>query len=439
MPTLRQPGTGLRRVATAVAAALLITGAAAGLPSTAAAAPGAQDRTAASPADTRTTAAAPAAPAGAAVAAAAPELLLGQSTRAAWDDFHSFGQDADGGSVYYELRSGDWVGPGHRDYATLLASRNKTVQIGVSWKDNPPGFPGGDENTKAARSRAVTAEIAAGGHTAQLDRLLAFTDAHPGARFKLRLDYEVSSHYHCTDASCSSYKGAFTRLASYLDSRSQARNLEYVFHPVRGEFEAMYPGDAAVDWMGVSVFAHELCLPIYERGYLYNGTPPQNYDVAASQCRNAYIGTDSHGNPAAVWRNFDHDGNVLKLVKFAKDHGKPVVLSEAGMMNFTADAGATHGMEQERGDLWVRRLFSLLNYQGPIPNLPGTHDLRGVIRSVVYIDLDFRYGWDGIDDGSFDFAPDTTWFVDGRLSRYGAAKASFCQGLAANGFTARCR
>ncbi|MFC8226510.1 hypothetical protein [Streptomyces sp. NPDC057287] len=372
-------------------------------------------------------------------AATAPELLLGQSTRGAWDDFNGFGQNADGGSVYYELRSGDWVNNAHRDFATLLANQGKTVQVGISWKDNPPGFNGGDENAKAARSRAVTAEIAAGGHTASLDRLLAFTNSHPSARFKLRLDYEVSSFYHCTDASCSSYKGAFNRLASYLDGRSTAHNLDYVFHPVRGEFEAMYPGDAAVDWMGVSVFAHELCLPIYDRGYLYNGTPPQNYDVGASQCRNAYIGTDQHGNPAAVWRNFDHDANVLKLVKFAKDHGKPVVLSEAGMMNFTADGGATDGLEQQRGDLWVKRLFSLMNYQGPIPNMPGTYDLRGVIRSVVYINLDFRYGWDGIADGSFDFPPDTTWFVDGRLSRYTAAKASFCQGLTTNGFTARCR
>ncbi|MFD6534637.1 hypothetical protein [Streptomyces sp. NPDC060184] len=386
---------------------------------------------------TAATAQADSAPA-ATAATGPPELLIGQSTRAAWDDFNSFGQNADGGSVYYELRSGDWVNAAHRDFATLLADQGKTVQVGISWKDNPPGFTGGDEAAKAARSRAVTAEIAAGGHTAALDRLIAFTEAHPRARFKLRLDYEVSSYYHCTDASCSSYKNAFNRLASYLDSRSTAHNLEYVFHPVRGEFEAMYPGDA-VDWMGVSVFAHELCLPIYDRGYLYNGTPPQNYDTGTTQCRNAYIGTDSNGNPAAVWRTFDHDANVLKLVKFAKDHGKPVILSEAGMMNFTADGGAPDGLEQQRGDLWVKRLFSLMNYRGPIPNLPGEYDLRGVIRSVSYIDLDFRYGWDGIDDGSFDFAPDTTWFVDGRLSRYGAAKASFCQGLAANGFTARCR
>ncbi len=244
------------------------------------------------------------------------------------------------------------------------------MQIGISWKDNPPGFEGGDENAKAARSRAVTAEIAAGGHTAQLDRLLTFTNAHPpSASFKLRLDYEVSSFYHCTDASCSSYKNAFHTLAAYLDGHSTAHNLSFVYHPVRGgEFEALYPGgDAAVDWVGVSVFAHELCLPIYDRAYLYNGTPPpQNYDVGANQCRNAYIGTDQNGNPAAVWRNFDHDANVLKLVKFAKDHGKPVVLSEAGMMNFTADNGATDVMEQVQGDRWVQRLFSLMNYRGPI-------------------------------------------------------------------------
>ncbi|MGW2477347.1 hypothetical protein [Streptomyces sp. NPDC001665] len=370
---------------------------------------------------------------------AAPELLLGQSTRGALNDFNSFAQGADGGSVYYELRSGDWVNAEHRAFAEELASQGKTVQVGISWKDNPPGFEGGDENAKAARSRAVTAEIAAGGHTAQLDRLLAFTNSHPSASFKLRLDYEVSSFYHCTDASCSSYKNAFNTLAAYLDGHSTAHNLSFVYHPVRGEFEQLYPGDAAVDWVGVSVFAHELCLPIYDRGYLYNGTPPQNYDVGANQCRNAYIGTDQNGNPAAVWRNFDHDANVLKLVKFAKDHGKPVVLSEAGMMNFTADNGATDGLEQVQGDRWVQRLFSLMNYRGPIPNLPGEYDLRGVIRSVVYINLDFRYGWDGINDGSFDFAPDTTWFVDGRLSRYAAAKASFCRGLADNGFTARCR
>ncbi|MFD8688157.1 hypothetical protein [Streptomyces sp. NPDC059651] len=61
-----------------------------------------------------------------------------------------------------------------------------------------------------------------------------------------------------------------------------------------------------------------------------------------------------------------------------------------------------------------------------------------MIRSVVCVHLDFRHAWDGI-DGSPGFAPDTTWFVDGRPSRHTAAGASLRSGLAENGFTARCR
>ncbi|WP_027346121.1 hypothetical protein [Hamadaea tsunoensis] len=86
----------------------------------------------------------------------------------------------------------------------------------------------------------------------------------------------------------------------------------------------------------------------------------------------------------------------------------------------------------------MQRLFGLMAYNGPIPNLSGTYDLSNVIKAVVYIDLDFRYGWDGVDDGSFDFQPDTTWFVDGRITRYTNAKTTFCKGLAARGFAARC-
>ena len=61
-----------------------------------------------------------------------------------------------------------------------------------------------------------------------------------------------------------------------------------------------------------------------------------------------------------------------------------------------------------------------------------------MIKAVAYIDLDFRYGWDGVDDGSFDFPVNSTWFVDGRLSQYPAARASFCAGLLSRGFTTPC-
>ncbi|MFD8570312.1 hypothetical protein [Streptomyces sp. NPDC059639] len=377
---------------------------------------------------------------GAAAAPSAPRsLLIGQSTRAAWDDYTSFGQAPDGGSVYYELASGTWVGAGHADYASFLAEQGKTVQVGISWKDNPPGFEGGDENAKAARSRAVTQELADGRYADRFDTLVAFIDAHPSATFLLRLDYEVSSFYHCTDATCSSYKNAFARIRSLIEGRVHQNNVRFVFHPVRGEFEKLYPGDAAVDEIGASIFAHELCMPIHDLGgYLYNGTPPDNYDTSALQCRNAYLDTDSSGNPSAVWKNWDYDANVLKMMKFAQDHGKKMIVSESGMMNFTADDGDTSGAEPVRGAMWTERLFGLLDYRGPIPNMAGTYDLSDVIGTVTYINLDFRYGWDGKDDGSFDFPPDSTWFADGRLSRNTDARAAFCAGLAATGFRTGC-
>lgn len=375
-----------------------------------------------------------------AAAAGAPrDLLIGQSTRAAWDDYTSFAQAPAGGSVYYELASGTWVGQGHADYAAFLAGQGRTVQVGISWKDNPPGFEGGDENAKAARSRAVTQELADGKYADRFATLIDFVNAHPAATFLLRLDYEVSSFYHCTDASCASYKNAFARIRSLIDGRVHQHNVRYVFHPVRGEYDKLYPGDAVVDQIGVSVFAHELCMPIHDLGgYLYNGTPPDNYDTSTLQCRNAYLDTDSSGNPAAVWKNWDYDANVLKMMKFAQDHGKKMIVSESGMMNFTADNGDTSGAEPVRGAQWVRRLFGLLDYRGPIPNMAGTYDLSDVITTVTYINLDFRYGWDGKDDGSFDFPPDSTWFADGRLSRNTAARADFCRGLSDGGFGTRC-
>ncbi|MFB9467085.1 hypothetical protein [Streptomyces cinereospinus] len=126
------------------------------------------------------------------------------------------------------------------------------------------------------------------------------------------------------------------------------------------------------------------------------------------------------------------------MMKFAKDHGKRMVVSESGLMNLTDDAGNTSGLEPVRGALWTERLFGLLDCRGPVPNLPGTHDLSGAITTATYVNLDVRYGWDGIADGSFDFPPDSAWFADGRLSRYTEARAAFRRGLAEHGSGSGC-
>nr|BFE61411.1 hypothetical protein GCM10020063_059370 [Dactylosporangium thailandense] len=52
-------------------------------------------------------------------------------------------------------------------------------------------------------------------------------------------------------------QGAFAKIRQLIDGAKHQDNVTYVYHPVRGEYEALYPGDGVVDWVGVSVFAHE--------------------------------------------------------------------------------------------------------------------------------------------------------------------------------------
>ncbi|MFI6033301.1 hypothetical protein ACIBBD_03790 [Streptomyces sp. NPDC051315] len=54
------------------------------------------------------------------------------------------------------------------------------------------------------------------------------------------------------------------------------------------------------------------------------------------------------------------------------------------------------------------------------------------------IGLDFRYGWDGIADGTSDLPPNPTWFAEGRLSRHTDPRTAFCRGLTARGFSTGC-
>jgi beta-mannanase len=369
------------------------------------------------------------------------QLLIGQSSKASWDDWTSFAPAPAGGSVYYELKSGDWVGADHQAYASYLAGQGRIVQVGISWKDNPPGFTGGTEDQKAAQSRLVTQQLADGQYHGQFANLIAFINQYPQARFYLRLDYEVSSYYFCTDSTCSSYKNAFAAIRNYINSQIHQANVSYVYHPVRGEYATLYPGDAVVDWIGASIFANELCMPIYDTGaggYVYNGTPPTNYDTATSQCREPYIGTDGYGNPAAIWQDWNYDGNILGMMAFAQSHNKPMIVSESGLMNMADHGTDTSGVDQNLADTWVKRLFGLVNYVGPIPNQSGTYDLSRVIQAVTYINLDFRYGWDGGSSGPYAFPVDTTWFANGRLSQYSAARSDFCAGLRSTGFGTTC-
>ncbi|MEW2522847.1 hypothetical protein [Actinacidiphila alni] len=88
-----------------------------------------------------------ASPAARADSGAPRALLVGQSNTGAWNDLAAAtGASAQGGSVYYGVRDGGFSGACgsgcESDYADFLASRGKEIEVGVSWKDNPPGWDG---------------------------------------------------------------------------------------------------------------------------------------------------------------------------------------------------------------------------------------------------------------------------------------------------------
>ena len=360
-------------------------------------------------------------------------LLMGQSNRSAWDDLTSFAGAPDGGSVYYSVKYNNFVGQSHRDYAAFLADQGKVVQIGVSWKDDPP-LPGAN----GEGSRQSTLAVADGRLDRQFDSLITFINAHRTGRYLLRLDYEVNPFYHCTDATCSSYKNAFNHLATLIRGRTPGVAVEYVFHPVRGAQAQMYPGDANTNWIGVSVFNHDLCLPLYAVNTTqYNGTPGSGFDVQNNLCK-GYYNKIVNGNANAAPYSWPIDLNDLAMMLFAKNHGKPMIVSESSPQNFVAGEGPGGREPEALVSTWLDRLFQMVRYSGPVPNQTGTYDLSGVIKAVTYINVDWRYGFDGATSGPKSGTFDDVWWANSRLSGFSQARTTFCNGLAQNGFTVRC-
>lgn len=221
-----------------------------------------------------------AAPSGAAAATGQIKLLVGQDNVNAWNDLAtSTGAAPDGGSVYYSVATGGFSGPCQTgscaSYLSFLGSRGAGIEVGVDWKDNPPGWDGqaGDEETA---SQQATEAIAQGRYDSQFNALISAIKQYSGSTFYLRLDYEVSSAFDCLGGTdCSSYTAAFQHLVTLIRNESGAgQRVQFVYHPVRGEFAQLYPGDAWVDWIGMSVFNNDLCEPFWDNGRP-TGTAPR--------------------------------------------------------------------------------------------------------------------------------------------------------------------
>ncbi|MGW2687401.1 hypothetical protein ACWC6I_30110 [Streptomyces sp. NPDC001414] len=384
--------------------------------------------------------------------AAARALLVGQSNTGAWNDLTSAtGASPQGGSVYYSVRDGAFSGACgtgcETDYASFLADRGKQIEVGVSWKDDPPGW-NGDNAAKERASQQATAAIAAGTYDRQFTALSSFIAAHPSVTFLIRVDYEVSSPFFCTGGTdCTPYKNAFRHVAGLVRAQSGAgTRVQFVYHPVRGEFDKLYPGDDVVDWVGVSVFNNDLCQPYRENGTTYwNGTE----DTTARTC-SGYYDDYVGGNVNAFPHAYPVDLNILRMMWWAQTHRKPVLVAESGVQRMS-DRLASDGTQADSDyTAFMQRLHTLVTYRGPLPNgvvdgvqthFTGTgYDLSDVVRAVTYIDVDWRYGFDGQTSPSapITLSPTSGWYVNSLISRYPQGRSAFCQMLATDGFATTC-
>jgi hypothetical protein len=378
-------------------------------------------------------------------------LFIGQGNVGAWNDFtSSTGAKPDGGSVYYGVDKSNFGGSSgegpHRAFADALTQAGADVEVGVSWKDSPPGW-GGNDNDKVAASQRATRDIANGVYDQNFTALTDYISAHQGSTFHLRLDYEVSSAVHCANGSdCTSYKNAFRHLVELIDSRTGGTNVRYVYHPVRGEFDKLYPGDDVVDEVGISIFNQDLCQTFWSQGAAnWNG----EQDTTARTC-SGYADKLVNGNRNAVPHGYPADLNLLRMMWWAQQHGKPMIVAESGVQRMSQQLDDQGRQSAQDYRAFMERMGTLLSYRGPLPNgvvdgrqtafVGDGYDLSGVIQTVTYINIDWRYGFDGqvMPDQPFGFGDQDGWYVNSLVSANPDGKAALCEMLSSQGFASRC-
>lgn len=317
-------------------------------------------------------------------------LLIGQSGRRPHAEYvAATGSVPAGASVYAELYTGKLLNWEHEALVAYLARDypGSYVEVGLSWKDNRVGAGYCDLSAGCAKNCCASnddrapalpeLDIVAGRHDAAIDAFAAMLAARPTLRFLVRLDYEVSPDLFCTRAGdCAPYVAAFNYLASRI--RRGAANAQFVYHPTRGWAARMYPGAASTDWIGFSVFNHDVCLPATDGASVTVNCP-------SSQ---------------AV------DGNLAADLAWARGTGKPILVAESTVQNSADDAPALFGD-------YLSRLFALVE----------TGDL---MRGLTYINMKWTGNWvygENWTSGAFAHS-------DARVERDPASQAAWCGHLA---------
>ncbi|KAH8167403.1 hypothetical protein CIB48_g821 [Xylaria polymorpha] len=190
---------------------------------------------------------------------------VGQNYVDEWNGFQSRVKKPSGISLYGNIYDGTLNSDSQNLLAQYAAAGNRGyVEIGLSWKDDMVSH--GYSQFDGAR---LCNDIAAGKFDSSLNKFAQYLRKYPNVKFLLRPDYEVSGNLHANtnpntfDPSTwdlRAYPRAFAHVRQVVSSA--VSNVQYVFHPVRGSAQQLYPGDNVVDWQGFSIFNNDVCLNV---------------------------------------------------------------------------------------------------------------------------------------------------------------------------------
>jgi len=172
---------------------------------------------------------------------------------------------------------------------------------------------GGYDKTK--NTAQMFKDIVAGKFNVDFN-LLSFANSikkYTSITILLRIDYEVSGNLHANtnptawDQASQDpqyYKAAFCKVANKF-RELKTQNIEFVFHPNRGDHAGLYPDPSCVDWIGFSVFNHDVVQPTFDgNSYYWNnqsGTVDMNlkkgFDWAKSTGKKVMIAESSVQRP----------------------------------------------------------------------------------------------------------------------------------------------
>ncbi|KAL9611834.1 MAG: hypothetical protein Q9167_003527 [Letrouitia subvulpina] len=189
---------------------------------------------------------------------------IGQNYFNEWEDFATAIKTPAGISVYGDIYGGA-LNPDSVDLLSRYAGQHSGyVEVGLSWKDGMT-----QNGYTQFQGAQLCNDIASGKFDRQLQSLANDLARYPQVKYLVRPDYEVSGNLHAnTDRSSfnpatfdrTAYPKAFAHVREILNGKNT--NIQYVFHAVRGDAQTLYPGDDVVDFVGISIFNNDVCLPV---------------------------------------------------------------------------------------------------------------------------------------------------------------------------------